>query len=296
MKKSMNRRRVVALGIALAAFLFVQQAFAARYLGSTQDKDNGDIWMWYINDDWSYKVVIIDTKGNNKTITWWNPDPEGGGSGKGDLDSRIALLKRKGGIAKLAGDFWKSPAGKQMTGKGKGPKPVINPSDDDRGGGPSDPSKGAEKLGSKAQQQKFKEELNKLAKENAKNYGGKGGGFQYNSGSPADQLKKPGGPGNPGGPGGGTGDDDKDKNKPGSTGYAGAPELVDPLGPPISFDKKKSNKSRLTKAASQQAPAGTKAQGSTKAGSSSQKPAGKRDARSQGQNKDKVGDEIETPR
>lgn len=283
--KTLIKLRCALLAAALLLTAATAQAGAqvGTVVGKSTDKD-GNVHTFiefkdHFEERWSDKrgdhVKVTPKKGDS------NPNPEDPSSGpKGDLGSAMGRAKQKGG-GKFVEEqnFWKSPGGKSLGSKGKGPNPVINPSDEGGGGGTGSPGAGAQNLGKP-------HIINKGGPIGA----GKGGGFQFNSGSPADQLKKPGGPaGQPGGGGSGGGDDnDGSHHKPPPGSNFGPAELVDPLGPPISFDKKKINKS-------QQAPAGTKAQG-TKAGSSSRKPvagarAGKRD-----QNKDKVGDQIEPPR
>jgi hypothetical protein len=190
------------------------------------------------DDDFTRIEHVRDTEtGKHISIFFWkddvpglffhdNPDPEGGGVPKGDLSSRIDLAKQHGGGKWVsAREVWDSELGRYLGNKGKGPGPVINPADDDVGGGPGDPSRGKEKLG---------EPL--LIDKTGSIGSGKGGGFQFNAGSPAEQLKKPGGPGGPGGPSGGGGNDDGDdkgsSGPPPGTNY-GPAELVDPLGPPV---------------------------------------------------------------
>ena len=154
----------------------------------------------------------------------------GCGQPKGDRKSQIALAKQHGG-GKLVPDaeFWNTPLGQRLTAGGKGPKPVINPSDEDQGGGAGDPSKGKEKLGGPLI----------IDKTGGLGAGGESG-FQFNAGSPADQLNKPGGPpgGNQGG-GGSDDDDDKGSHKPPPGTFFGPADLVDPLGPPIARLAKK---------------------------------------------------------
>ena len=160
-----------------------------------------------------------------------NPNPDDSSSGpKGDFQSRIDLAKQHGG-GNWTGEreFWDSPVGQRLTSQGKGPGPVINPGDDNAGGGPGNPSRGKEKLG----------EPILIDKTGGLGAGGEGG-FQFNAGSPADQLNKPGGPpgGNQGG-GGSDDDDDKGGHKPPPGSNFGPAELVDPLGPPIARLAKK---------------------------------------------------------
>jgi len=172
-----------------------------------------------------YVYVFKDGTVSYKTVHDSNPNPDDSSSGpKGDQQSRIALAKQNGGgnwVSERA--FWDSPLGQRLTGKGKGPGPVINPGDDDAGGGPGDPSRGKEKLGGPP-----------LIIDKTGGFGaGGGGGFQFNAGSPAEQLKKPGGPGGNQGGGGSDDGDDKGSNKPPPGTFFGPADLVDPLGPPI---------------------------------------------------------------
>jgi len=195
------------------------------------DDDDYDTIYHYVNSKdpnefllvFHYKDGTVDSyQGKYKDGS--NPNPEDPSSGpKGDLSSLIARAKQKGG-GKLFkdGDFWKSPLGQRLSGGGSGPGPVINPSDDGVGpGGQFNPSFGKEKLG--APQIFYK-------------YGpagsGKGGGFQFDGGSPGDQLKTHGPGGHQGSTGSGNGDD-KGSHKPPPGSNFGPVELVDPLGPPI---------------------------------------------------------------
>jgi hypothetical protein len=194
------------------------------------------------DDDFDYVEHYHDEAGRHLVWYWGkdgtsfghvfspgNPDPDGTSSGpKGDLQSRIALAKQGGGNWVSEREFWDSPLGQRLTGKGKGPGPVINPGDDNAGGGLGDPSRGKEKLGGPL-----------IIDKTGAIGSGKGGGFQFDAGSPADQLNKPGGPGgNPGG-GGSDDDDDKGSDKPPPGSNYGPAELVDPLGPPIAKPAKK---------------------------------------------------------
>jgi hypothetical protein len=181
-----------------------------------KDTDSGIVWAIYYNTDGT-----VEVHGHTD-----NPDPGGESSGpKGDRQSLIALAKQHGcGNRVSQQEFWNSPLGQMLTAKGKGPGPVINPSDDDQGGGPAapkgDPDVVSKKLGDHG------EIIGKTGPI------GSGEGFQFNAGSPTDQLKKPGGPGDNQG-GGGSDDDDKGSNKPPPGSNFGPAELVDPLGPPI---------------------------------------------------------------
>jgi len=184
------------------------------------DPDTGKYMNWYWWKDGTSEAVFSPG----------NPDPDGTSSGpKGDLQSRIDLAKQKGGGNWVSErEFWDSPLGQSLTGKGKGPSPVINPGDDNAGGGPGDPSRGKEKLGDPLI-------IDKTGTIGA----GKGGGFQFDAGSPADQLNKPGGPGGNQGGGGSDDDDDKGSHKPPPGSFYGPADLVDPLGPPIARPAKK---------------------------------------------------------
>jgi hypothetical protein len=192
------------------------------------DNKSGTLWVESFRDDEdpTKTFIIIMFKDGTSTVIHdidVNPNPDEGGVGKGDIESRIALAKQGGGgkwIEERA--FWDSPLGRHLAGKGKGPGPVINPGDDDVGGGPGDPSLGKEKLGGEA-----------LIIDHTGQLGsGKGGGFQPNSGSAGEQLKKPGGPGGSGKKKKGNGDDDnKGSSGPPPGTYFGPADLVDPLGP-----------------------------------------------------------------
>ena len=180
-----------------------------------------------------------------------NPDPGGTSSGpKGDRQSQIALAKQHGGKLVSEQEFWDSPLGQMLTAKGKGPGAVINPGDDDPRGGPAAPSQAALKamksLG-KGDPGLVGQKLGDgLIIDKTGAIGSGEGGFDFNAGSPADQLKQPGGPGGPPGGGGGSDDDDdkgSDKPPPGSN--FGPAELVDPLGPPIAKSAKKTGNVRL---------------------------------------------------
>jgi hypothetical protein len=200
------------------------------------DDDNND------DDDYDYIDHYVNSKDSNQflvvfhfkdgTVSTYegkykgdsNPNPEDPNSGPGgDLSSLIAGAKQKGG-GKLfkGGDFWKSPLGQRLSAGGNGPGPVVNPSDDGVGqGGQRNPSLGKEKLGGP-------QIFNKYGQAGS----GKGGGFQFDGGSPGDQLKTHGPGGHPGSTGGGGGDD-KGSHKPPPGSNFGPVELVDPLGPPI---------------------------------------------------------------
>jgi hypothetical protein len=190
------------------------------YLEVFWDLDNPAVTIYrLVNKDGSTSVVVDRES---------NPGPDDPSSGpKGDRDSRIALAKQTGGGKWIADQyFWASELGKSLTGKGKGPKPVINPGDgDDPGGGPGNPSRGKEKLGK-----------DYVIDHTGQLGSGKGGGFQFDGGSPGEQLKKGGGPKGPPGDNNGNGDDDdndKGSNGPPPGTYFGPADLVDPLGPPI---------------------------------------------------------------
>jgi hypothetical protein len=213
-------------GGAAAEVISVGLHFAAN-----EDPEDYVEKFWNLDDPrWDiYKVVYKDG-----SVEWYvlpadsNPGPDDPSSGgKGDRDSRIALAKQTGGGKFIADQyFWKGELGKSLTGKGKGPAPVINPGDgDDPGGGPSNPSRGKEKLGE-----------DYVINHTEQLGSGKGGGFQFDGGSPGEQLKKGGGPKGPPGNnnGNGNGDDDnKGSNGPPPGTYFGPAELIDPLGPPI---------------------------------------------------------------
>jgi hypothetical protein len=159
------------------------------------------------NDPKSYLSVYVFKDGTvlYKKDHDSNPNPDDSSSGpKGDLQSRIDLAKQHGGGNWLGErEFWDSPLGRSLTSKGKGPGPVINPGDDNAGGGLGNPSLGKEKLG------------DPLIIDKTGTIGSsKGGGFQFDAGSPADQLNKPGGPGGNQGGGGSDNDDDKGSHKP----------------------------------------------------------------------------------
>ena len=183
------------------------------------DDETREHWMGIMEKDGTYLLIKTGTKGN--------PTPDDPSGPKGDRESQIALAKQHGG-GDVAGerDFWKTPLGEHVSSGGSGPGPVINPSDGDRvKGGTGNPSFGKEDLG----EPQIIDNMGSLGS-------GKGGGFQFNAGSPGEQLKKPGGPGgNPGGNqgGGGSGDDDKGSHKPPPGSFYGPADLVDPLGPPI---------------------------------------------------------------
>jgi hypothetical protein len=139
----------------------------------------------------------------------------------------------------------------RLTAKGKGPGPVINPSDDAPGGGPSAPSKEAVKALKKAFGKPDDPNIVKgklgggvIIDKTEQIGSGKGGGFQFNAGSPAEQLKKGGGPSGPPGGGGSDDDDDKGSNKPPTGSNFGPTELIDPLGPPIQGRQEKGTGTR----------------------------------------------------
>jgi hypothetical protein len=232
--------RPVLIG-AMALFLcfgFAHNARAENWVkGDTHFADNDDTLDWSVTivdqDNPSHYFVVYQWKDGASTVIEahdGNPGPDDPGPKKGDQQSRIALAKQHGG-GNWTGEreFWDSPVGQRLTSQGKGPGPVINPGDDNAGGGPGNPSRGKEKLG----------EPIFIDKTGGLGAGGEGG-FQFNAGSPADQLNKPGGPpgGNQGG-GGSDDDDDKGGHKPPPGSNFGPAELVDPLGPPIARLAKK---------------------------------------------------------
>jgi len=185
-----------------------------------------------------YAVLVWE---NGELVSVWhsddlvsNPSPDDSSSGpKGDLRSLIALAKQKGsGKLFMDLDFWKTPLGQRLSAGGGGPAPVINPSDDEGSkGGSRNPSVGKEKLGAP-------EIFNKFDQAGS----GKAAGFQFNSGSPADQLKTHGPHSSPGG---GSGDgDDKGSHKPPPGSYFGPADLVDPLGPPVARGAAQETKNR----------------------------------------------------
>ena len=201
------------------------------YFGDSDDKDDPDYVDYFIDDEtFEHWMGVKDKDGTYtlaKTGVKGNPTPDDPSSGpKGDRESQVALAKQNGG-GDVWGerDFWKTPAGKDLGGGGKGPGPVINPSDDDPvKGGTGNPSLGQEDLG----KPQIIDKTGSLGS-------GKGGGFQFNAGSPGEQLKKPGGPGGPpgGNQSGSDDDDDKGSDKPPPGSNYGPAELVDPLGPPV---------------------------------------------------------------
>src|SRR5262245_62073186 len=144
------------------------------------DNDNEDVlyteW-WYIGKVGEVDYYLLYFKYTDGTAEAFyikasdlhNPDPGGETSGpKGDRQSLIALAKQHGGKWNSKQEFLDSPLGRMLTGKGKGPGPVINPSDDDAGGGPGDPSRGKEKLGD-----------DYIIDKTGPMGSGKGGGFQF---------------------------------------------------------------------------------------------------------------------
>jgi hypothetical protein len=203
------------------------KSISLHYYDNDDDEDYQEIFRDLDAPGW-YVVKIVYKDGNVLTVHMEsNPGPDDTTSGpKGDRDSRIALAKQSGGGKFIADQyFWAGELGKSLTAKGKGPKPVINPGDgDDPGGGPSNPSRGKEKLGE-----------DYIIDHTANLGSGKGGGFQFDGGSPGEQLKKGGDPKGPPGENKGNGDDDDDKgsNGPPPGTYFGPADLVDPLGPPI---------------------------------------------------------------
>jgi hypothetical protein len=205
------------------------------------DDDIGSIDYFYDEKDPTNIMLLVHYKNGyeeqiySKDKDASNPNPEDANSGrKGDLSSLIARAKQKGGKFFTDVDFWISPLGRHLSAGGNGPGPVINPSDDGIGpGGPRNPTIGKEKLGAPQIFNSFGQ------------VGTGHGGFQFNGGSPADQLKTHG-PGSPPGSTGSGDGDDKGSHKPPPGSNFGPAELVDPLGPPIARAVVKGTGNRIT--------------------------------------------------
>jgi hypothetical protein len=229
LRDSVARQVLIGAVALFFCFGFAHNAQAEHWkTGDLNFADNNDTL------DYWYTTVDLDNPSHYFSVYVWkdgtiailegddgNPGPDDPEPKKGDQQSRIALAKQHGGGNWISErEFWDSPAGRSLTAGGQGPKPVINPADDDVGVGPGDPSRGKEKLGDLI-----------IDKTGGLDAGGENG-FQFNAGSPADQLHQPGGP--PGGSGGGNSNDDDDKgsHKPPPGSNYGPAELVDPLGPP----------------------------------------------------------------
>ena len=237
----------IAPGILVAALLlslgFPQDARAdlqpmpgTLWFGNSDDPDDPAWVEWYIDDE-TLDVFISETDKDGsvsieKVGNGGDPNPDDPSSKpEGDLNSLIAAAKQKGGKLFTDSDFWKSPLGQRLSAGGNGPGPVINPSDDGGGqGAPRNPSLGKEKLGAPQIFNKFGQ------------VGSGHGGFQFDAGSPADQLKTHGG--SPSGKGDGDGND-KGSHKPPPGSNFGPAELVDPLGPPTARDAAKGTKNGI---------------------------------------------------
>lgn len=91
------------------------------------ETDEGD-WLYVITDE-DYEVYYAEEIEESD-----NPDPENGTTTPGDDDSRIALLKQKGGTGYATPAWQDTPLGAYLDKRGVGIAPYHNPYGDEEGG------------------------------------------------------------------------------------------------------------------------------------------------------------------
>lgn len=181
-----------------------------------KDKD-GKYWaLWH---SWDKDLKDVKTVVINPS----NPNPDDSSSGPKDTDMARALAKQKGGSGIPEIDFFKTPAGKEITSGGNGPVPLTEPNYE-KGPGAMGGGTVFDKTGQA-----------KIAADKAINtnvlggHGGHTGGIEFNSGSVTEQIKKHGSGGPPS-------DNDKGdgqgSHKPPPGSFLGPADLVDP-NPPV---------------------------------------------------------------